>query len=44
MDLLVKSNALRAKSASKRKEAEIEEKNIEQLQNRLKKYCRLKDS
>ena len=29
MDLLVKSNALRAKSVSKRKEAESEEKNIE---------------
>ena len=38
MDLLVQSNALRAKSVSKRKEAESEEKNIEHLQKRLKKY------
>ena len=38
MDLLVKSNALRAKSVSKRKEAESEEKNIEHLQKRLKEY------
>ena len=39
MDLLVKSNARRAKSVSKRKEAaKSEEKNIEHLQKRLKKY------
>ena len=38
MDLLVKSNALRAKSVSKRRESKSEEKNVEQLQKRLKKY------
>ena len=44
MDLLVKFNALRAKSVSKRKAAESEEKNIEQLQNRLKNYWILRDN
>ena len=43
MDLLVKFNALRAKSVSKRKAAESE-KNIEQLQKRLKNYWILRDN